>query len=113
MTGKPKRNLVSYLGFAAWIAYGLLGALEYWRAAACSGLVIMLAIVAYEILTRRIKIIDCTSLGFSLLAIVELATVGEGSFIHYQTMSHGQSSSHSIPFWQLSHLGLATDCCWP
>ena len=46
----------------------------------------MLAIVAYEILTRRIKIIDCTSLGFFLLAIVELATVGEGSFIHYQTI---------------------------
>jgi len=57
MTGKPKRNLVSYLGFAAWLAYGLLGAREYWRTAACAGLVIMLAIVAYEILTRRIKMI--------------------------------------------------------
>ena len=29
---------------------------------------------------------DCTSLGFFLLAIVELATVGEGSFIRYQTI---------------------------
>lgn len=86
MTGKPKLNLVSYLGFAAWLAYGLLDAWEYWRTAACAGLVIMLAIVTYEILTRRIKIIDCTSLGFFLLAIVELATVGEGSFIHYQTI---------------------------
>ena len=86
MIGKPKRNLISYLGFAAWIAYGLLGAREYWRSAACAGLVIMLAIVAYEIRTRRIKIIDCTSLGFFLLAIVGLVTVGEGYFIRYQTI---------------------------
>ncbi|HVB58540.1 MAG TPA: hypothetical protein VNE63_19225 [Candidatus Acidoferrales bacterium] len=86
MIGKPKRNLVSYLGLAAWLAYGLLDAREYWKTAASAGLVIMLAIVAYEILARSIKIIDCTSLGFFLLAIVALATVGEGSFIRYQTI---------------------------
>ncbi len=86
MTWKPIPNVVSYMGFAAWLAYGLIGAWEYWRTAACAGLVIMLAIVAYEILTRRIKIIDCTSLGFFVLAIVELAAVGEGSFIRYQTI---------------------------
>ncbi len=28
MTGKPKHHVVSYLGFAAWVAYGVLGAAE-------------------------------------------------------------------------------------
>ena|ERR1039458_9641329 len=86
MSGKPKSNVLSYMGFAAWLVYGLLGTQEYWRTAARAGLVIMLAIVAYEILARRIKIIDCTSLGFFLLVIVELATIGEGYFIRYQAI---------------------------
>jgi len=86
MTGKRMPNVVSYLGFAAWLVYGLIGEREYWRTAACAGLVIMLAIVAYEMFTRRIKIIDCTSLGFFLLALIALTTVGEGSFIRYQTI---------------------------
>jgi hypothetical protein len=86
MTGKPKSNVVSYLGFVAWLVYGLMGARGYWRTAACAGLLIMLAIVAYEIRTRRIKIIDCTSLGFFLLSIVVLATIGEEYFIRYQTI---------------------------
>src|ERR1035437_5691223 len=86
MSGKPKSNVLSYLGFAAWLVYGLLGTQEYWRTAACAGLVIMLAIVAYEILARRIKIIDCTSLGFFLLVIVDLATIREGFFIRHQAI---------------------------
>lgn len=84
--GKPIANVVSYLGFAAWLAYGLLGARGYWRTAACAGLVIMLAIVGYEILTRRIKIIDCTSLGFFLLAIFVLVTLGARYFSHYEVI---------------------------
>ena len=86
MSRKRKSNVVSYLGFAAWMVYGLLGAQAYWTVAACAGLVIMSAIVAYEIVARRIKIIDCTSLGFFHLVIVELATIGEGYFIRYQTV---------------------------
>ncbi len=86
MSGKPKPNIVSYLGFAAWLVYGLLGAREFWRTAACAGLVIMLAIVANEIRTRSVKIIDCTSLAFFILVIFELATIGEGYFIRYQTI---------------------------
>lgn len=86
MAGKPKHHVVSYLGFAAWVAYGVLGAEEYWRTAACAGLVIMLAIVALEIRARSVKIIDCTSLAFFLLAIAELATIGEEYFIRYQTI---------------------------
>jgi hypothetical protein len=86
MSEKPQSQIVSYLGFAAWLVYGLLGTQAYWRTAAWAGLVIMLAIVAYEILARRFKIIDCTSLGFFLLVIVELATIGEGYFIRYQTI---------------------------
>ncbi len=46
----------------------------------------MLAIVALEIRTRSVKIIDCTSLAFFLLAIVELTTIREGYFIRYQTI---------------------------
>jgi all-trans-retinol 13,14-reductase len=86
MSRKPKSNVASYLGFAAWLVYGLLGKQAYWITAACAGFVIMLAIVGYEIVARRIKIIDCTSLGFFLIAIVELATIGEGYFIRYQTI---------------------------
>jgi len=86
MTEKPKPNVVSYLGFASWLIYGLLGAREYWRTAACSGLVIMLTIVASEVRTRSVKIIDCTSLGLFLLATLELVTAGEGYFIRCQTI---------------------------
>jgi hypothetical protein len=86
MTERPKSNVVSYLGFVAWLVYGLMGARGDWSTAACAGLLIMLAIVAYEIRTRKVKIIDCTSLGFFLLAIVVLATIGDGYFIRYQTI---------------------------
>jgi hypothetical protein len=86
MSGKSKPNIVSYLGFAAWLVYAILGAREYWRTAAYAGSIIMLTIVAWEVRTRSVKIIDCTSLGFFLLAIVELATIGEGYFIRYQTI---------------------------
>jgi hypothetical protein len=84
MTKKPKLNLVSYLGLAAWVAYGFFGTRDYWRTAACAGLVIMLAIVAYEIRTRSVKIIDCTSLGFFLLAIVALVATDDAYFGRYQ-----------------------------
>ncbi len=86
MTGKAKGNVVSYLGLGAWLVYGLLGAWGYWRTAACAGLVIMLAIVAIEIRTRSVKIIDCTSLGFFLLAIVALVIAGEAYFNRYETL---------------------------
>jgi hypothetical protein len=86
MTGKAKRNFVSYLGLAAWLVYGLLGARRYWTTAACAGLVIMLPIVASEIRTRSVKIIDCTSLGFFLLAIVALFTAGEWYFNRYEAL---------------------------
>jgi hypothetical protein len=84
MNAKSRPEVVSYLGFAAWLVYGLLGARANWRTAACAGLVIMSAIVAYEIHCRRVKIIDCTSLGFFVVAIVGLVTIGEGYFSRYQ-----------------------------
>ncbi|HUY39565.1 MAG TPA: hypothetical protein VMV13_12080, partial [Candidatus Binataceae bacterium] len=64
--------------------YGLLGARGYWRMAACAGLVIMLLIVASEVRTRSVKIIDCTSLGFFFLAVVALVAAGERAFSRYQ-----------------------------
>lgn len=86
MNGKAKRNVVSYLGFVAWLVYGLLGKQEYWKAAACSGFLIMLVIVVYELRTRSLKIIDCTSLGCFVVAIIALVTVGEGYFIRYEVI---------------------------
>jgi hypothetical protein len=86
LSGKSKPNIVSYLGFVAWLVYGLLGAREYWRTAVCAGSIIMLTIVAWEVRAQSVKIIDCISLGFFLLAIVELATIGEGYFIRYQSI---------------------------
>jgi hypothetical protein len=84
MTGKEKSNLVSYLGVFVWIVYGILGSRAYWRTAACAGLVIMLAVVATEVRTRSVKIIDCTSLGLFFLVIVAIVSAGEGYFSHYQ-----------------------------
>jgi hypothetical protein len=84
MTGKEKSNLVSYLGVFVWIVYGILGSQAYWKAAASAGLVIMLALVATEVRTRSVKIIDCTSLGFFFFAIVAIVSAGEGYFSHYQ-----------------------------
>jgi hypothetical protein len=84
MTEKEKSNPVSYLGFLAWIVYGVLGLPAYWRMASCAGLVIMLAVVATEVRTRSVKIIDCTSLGFFCFAIIVLVSAGEGNFSRYQ-----------------------------
>jgi hypothetical protein len=86
MSENSKPGIALYMGFAAWLVYGLLGAWGYWRTAACAGLIIMLEIVAWEVHARRVKIIDCTSLGFFLLAIVELVSLGEGYFIRYQVV---------------------------
>ncbi|MFZ1888491.1 MAG: hypothetical protein WAU33_10700 [Candidatus Binataceae bacterium] len=84
MSGKTRSTLLTCLGFVAWIAYGLLGLREHWRTAACAGLVIMLAIIAIEVRTRSVKIIDCTSLAFFFLAIVALVIAGEAAFSRYQ-----------------------------
>jgi hypothetical protein len=86
MSGKAKHNVVSYFGLAAWLIYGLLGVRRYWTMAACGGLVVMLPIVASEMRTRSVKIIDCTSLGFFLLAIVALFTAGEWYFNRYEAL---------------------------
>jgi len=86
MSENSKPGIALYIGFVAWLAYSALGAWGYWKTAACAGLVIMLEIVAWEVHARRVKIIDCTSLGFFFLAIVALVTLGEGYFIRYQVV---------------------------
>ena len=86
MSENSKPGIALYMGFVAWLAYSALGAWGYWKTAACAGLVIMLEIVAWEVHARRVKIIDCTSLGFFFLAIVALVTLGEGYFIRYQVV---------------------------
>ena len=63
--------------FAVWVVYGILYALGHWTAAAVAGLAIMLAILAGEMRTANVKIIDLTSLGFFVLALIMLLTVGD------------------------------------
>jgi len=73
----------SNLGFAVWVVYGILYALGHWTAAAVAGLGIMLAIVGRENRTANVKIIDLTSLGFFVLALIMLSTVGGQVFNRY------------------------------
>ena len=73
----------SNLGFVVWVVYGILYAFGHWTAAALAGLAIMLAIVARETRTANVKIIDLTSLGFFVLALTMLLTVGGRAFNHY------------------------------
>jgi hypothetical protein len=73
----------SNLGFLVWVVYGILYAFGHWTAATLAGLAIMLAIVAREIRTANVKIIDLTSLGFFVLALTMLLTVGGRVFNHY------------------------------
>jgi len=73
----------SNLGFAVWFLYGILYALGHWTAAAVAGLAIILAIVASENRTANVKIIDLASLGFFVLALIMLSTVGDQVFNRY------------------------------
>jgi hypothetical protein len=73
----------SNLGLAVWVVYGVLYALGHWTAAVVAGLAIMLAIVAGEKRTANVKIIDLTSLGFFVLALIMLLTVGDQVFNRY------------------------------
>jgi hypothetical protein len=74
---------VSNLGFTVWVVYGILYALGHWTAAAVAGLAIMLAIVARETRTANVKVVDLTSLGFFVLALIMLSTLGEQVFNRY------------------------------
>src|SRR5271170_6717624 len=74
---------VSNLVFAVWVVYGILYALGHWTAAVVAGLAIMLAIVAGERRTANLKIIDLTSLGFFVLALILLLTAGGQVFNRY------------------------------
>jgi hypothetical protein len=74
---------VSNLGFAVWVVYGILYALGHWTAAVVAGLAIMLAIVARETLTANAKVVDLTSLGFFVLALIILSVLGDQVFNRY------------------------------
>ena len=73
----------SNLGLAVWVVYGILYALGHWTAAAVAGLAMMLAIVAREKRVANVKTIDLTSLGFFVLALIMLLTVGDQVFNRY------------------------------
>ena len=83
MAENAKPGAASNLGFLVWVVYGILYALGHWTAAAVAGLAIMLAIVASENRTANVKIIDSTSLGFFVLAVITLLTVGGQVFNRY------------------------------
>src|SRR5271170_2024 len=74
---------VSNLGLAVWVVYGILYALGHWTAAVVAGLAIMLAIVAREIRAADVKVVDLTSLGFFVLALIMLSTLGDEVFNRY------------------------------
>jgi hypothetical protein len=74
---------VSNLGLAVWVVYGILYALGHWTAAVLAGLAIMLAIVAREIRAADVKVVDLTSLGFFVLALIMLSTLGDLVFDRY------------------------------
>jgi hypothetical protein len=65
--------------FSSGLCTGFLYAFGLWTAATLAGL----AIVAREIRTASVKIIDLTSLGFFVLALTMLLTVGGPVFNHY------------------------------
>jgi hypothetical protein len=86
--GKVRRlwnqlGATSNLGFGVWVVYGILYGLGYWTAAAVAGLATMLAIVARENRTANVKIIDLTSLGFFVLALIMMSTLGGQAFNRY------------------------------
>jgi len=83
MGERAKSGAVSNLGFVVWVVYGILYVLGHWTAAAVAGLAIMLAIVAHENRAANVKIIDLTSLGFFVLALIMLLTVGDQIFNRY------------------------------
>jgi hypothetical protein len=83
MAADIKLGTASKVGFLVWLVYGILYALGHWTAAAMAGLVIMLVIVASERRTGNVKIIDLTSLGFFVLALIMLLTVGGQVFDRY------------------------------
>ncbi len=76
-------GVASNLGFAVWVVYGILYALGHWTAAAVAGIAIMLAIVARESRTGDVQIIDLTSLGFFVLCLIMLSTLGDQVFNRY------------------------------
>ena len=83
MAEDAKFGAASNLGFVVCVVYGILYALGHWTAAAVAGLAIMLAIVASENRTANAKIIDLSSLGFFVLALITVLTVGEQVFNRY------------------------------
>jgi len=74
---------VSNLGLAVWVVYGILYALGHWTAAVVAGLGIMLAILAREISAADVKVVDLTSLGFFVLALIMLSILGDQVFDRY------------------------------
>jgi hypothetical protein len=83
MAENVKLGAASKVGFLVWLVYGIVYALGHWTAAAVAGIVIMLVIVASESRTGNVKIIDLTSLGFFVLALIMLLTVGGQVFNRY------------------------------
>ena len=85
----------SNLGFVVWVVYWILYALGHWTAAAMAGLAVMLVIVASENRTANVKIIDLTSLGFFVLALSMLLTVGDQVSTATTSSSYGVCSRWS------------------
>jgi hypothetical protein len=76
MAESSKSFIASNLGFVAWLVYGVLAGYGRDAQAAIAGLIVTLLIVAYEMRAHAVKIVDCTSLAFFVLALAILRIMG-------------------------------------
>jgi len=74
-------------GFVAWGLYGVLIVLGHPTAAVCAGFVVMLALVMHEHRRHAVKIIDCTSLSFFVLALLTIVATGHELFSNYRIIA--------------------------
>jgi hypothetical protein len=74
-------------GFIAWGLYGVLIVLGHPTAAVCTAFVIMLALLMHEHRGHAVKIIDCTSLSFFVLALLTIVATGHELFSNYRIIA--------------------------
>ncbi|MGH8014449.1 MAG: hypothetical protein ACREQ4_18320 [Candidatus Binataceae bacterium] len=80
MANAFRASVASNLGFVAWIVYGVLAMRGHNHQAPLAGLALTLIILAAELRLRAVKIVDCTSLAFFILALGTLRVFGPHTY---------------------------------
>jgi all-trans-retinol 13,14-reductase len=70
ITTKAPGDVVRRLGFVAWIVYELLASNGYWTSAGLMGVALTVVVVATQYRGRAIKLMDCTSLSYFVVATI-------------------------------------------